>query len=595
MKSPVDVLRSLPARPQAGAAALGLVLAAWLVYLYRNVPSVSRGDFFLAMVRFARSVEQGEWLYVLTWPVHILGGHIVFYERVLQLTNYYLFDYSPHFVKYVAMVAWVLLGIGILRFVVRLPLPQPSRLAALLLLALVTFNPIPWASIVWADSTIPYLSALIALLFVSRHLVAAVEGEWTGRAFAGALLCCVLVIFGSGVGWSILPAMGWLIALRMAREGRLRKFLLLAAVLAAAVAVAVWIGVTFFPRTLRMGLVRESLASLPDNLEHVAAYFVSLFATFFAVSERPWNLWLGGGLFGVSLATYFFYRRRTGTATEPELLYVFGVLSLVLVSLGRWKLAADRGWSSPVTYYHLFALPVFYGFVTMALRLLPERARPRLAWGGLAALATAYAVSMGPYHLGMRGTYNDFTQMIRPLQGWRMTDGTRFIGEPELNHELFSEFLPLLKRDGKYVELSGPFHPYRSSRMAPPQPTENRRSCSSGYRNLDLMHTSPDRRRVYGAAAHLPDYRRFVGTARNALDCDQQDVAVSLVATDGTVLCKSWTTPNVYWYFEDKAHLDITRSPFAFDFTCPVEAGAGYFLVSQDPQGKLLETLRVLP
>ena len=589
-----DRLTGLRSRPRVLMAAVGaFLLLAWLGYLSAVVPSVSRGDFFLAMVRLARSVEQGDLLYAVTWPLHILGGHIVFYERVLQLTNYYVFDFSPHFVKAVAMITWVLLAVGVFRFVRRLDLPEWTRFACLLLLALLTFNVTPWFTIVWADATIPYLSSLVVLLLVAPTLVRAVnEGNVAAWRIA---LCMVLVIFGSGVGWSILPAMAWLYALRMFRDGRLRRFLLVAGAGLVFVAVAAWVAVTFFPLALRLGLVEESLANLPGNLGRVLAYFLSLFATFFAISERPWNLWLGGAVFFASLLAYAAWRRRATGASEAELLYVFGVLGMVLVSLGRWKLAVDRGDPSPQPYYHMFALPAYYGFVAMALGRL--RIRGSSAWAGvvlLAALLPFHVGQMPAYHRKAMAQRYDYQQMIVPIQGWRMTESSRLIGEPEINHEIYFEFLPMMKRDGKYPQLSERFHPYRSSRMAPPVATPPRSTCSTGYRDLHLLHAEPDVRAIYGAKADLPDYRRFVGVARAHGDCDAPGIAVSLVSDDGTVSCRTWTTPNVHWHFDVPEHRSIAASGFAFDFTCPVTPG-GYFLVSQDRDGAVLDAVRVLP
>jgi hypothetical protein len=586
------VARPLAARLRIEAVAAGL-LAAWLAYLYAWVPALSRGDFFLAMMRLARSVEQGNLLYALSWPLHILGGHIVFYTRVLQLANYYLFGFSPLFVKGAAMAAWALLGLGAFLFVRRLPLSPPRRLACLLLLALLTFNPIPWLVIVWADATVPYLSALIALLFVAPTLVAGVEAGWRAAPRPRMALGCVLVIIGSGVGWAILPALGWLAALRLARVGRARRFMLLAAPAAVVATALAWLLLAHFSPSLRLGLVGASLASLPSHPEQAAAYFVSLFATFFGWSRRPWNLVLGAAFLVASLLTYAAHRRREGRASEAELLYVFGLLAMLLVTLGRWKLSADRGEPNPPTYYHLFALPAYYGFIAMALRLLPARRLSRVETGGVALLVLAFLLSMPQYQRKLRELRADFVQMIRPLQGWRMTEATRLIGEPEINQELFFEFLPMLKRGGRWPELSGPFHPYKSSRMAPPQPSAGGSACGS-YRNLQLLLTEPDQRRVYGTALNRPDYRRFVGVARNPARCDETGIAVALVAADGTVLCKTWTTPNVHWYYGAPEHRAVTAAGYGFDFTCPVESGA-YYLVSQRTDGRVLESVRVLP
>lgn len=587
----MNAIAALLPRPRPAAAVGLLLLGGWLVYLAQYVPALSRGDFFLAMMRVARSVEQGDLLYALTWPLHILGGHIVFYERLLQLANYYLFGFSPLFVKAAAMAAWSLLAVAVFLFIRRLPLAEGTRLACLLLFAVLTFTPLPWLVVVWADSTVPYLSSLIVLLFVAPVLVGATEDGWRATGRARVALATVLVIFGSGVGWAILPALAWLTLLHKARQGHLRRILPRLAAAAALAVAAAWLMLTFFWFELRLGVVVESLAVLPGNLGRVMAYFVSLFGTFFAATARPWNLWLGGAFLAVSLATYVAYRRRIGRASEPELLYVFGVVGLALVSLGRWKLGADRGEESPLSYYHLFALPAYYGFVAMALRLLPQRAAPRVGGAAAMALAVAFAAAAPGHHKQLLETRYLYQQMIRPLQGWRMTESTRLIGEPEINHEIYFEFLPMLKRTGRWPQLTADFHPYKSTRMAPPQATANGRSCGA-YRNLELLMTEPDRRAVYGAAADLPDYRRFVGAAREPGQCEQSGMSVSLVAADGTVMCRTWTTSNVHWNYNAPQHADIAASPYAFDFTCPVEEG-DYFLVAQDPAGKVFEALPV--
>lgn len=581
-----------PHQSLLAAGAGSLLLAGWLAYLAANVPAVSRGDFFLAMMRVARSVERGDLLYAITWPVHILGGHIVFYERVLQLVNYYLFGFSPQFVKGAALAAWSLLAFGAFLFVRRLPLSEGARFACMLLLALLTFSPLPWATVVWADSTIPYLSALIALLFVAPALVRGIESGWRAAGRGRMLLCCVAVIFGSGVGWAILPALAWLAALRKVRRGQGRKVLVVTATAVVVVSALVWLLVTFFWLELRLRDVAVSLATLPANVGRVGAYFLSLLGTFSGVSERPWNLPLGAAFFVASLATCFFYRRREGRATEPELLYLFGMLGLVLVTLGRWKVAVDIFGGSPPSYYHLFALPAYYGFIAMALRLLPQRSAPWVGLAALAALGASYAVQTPAYHRELAEQRDLYLNMIRPLQGWRMTESTRMIGGPEINHEVYFDFLPMLKRTGRYSALSGPFEPYKSTRIAPPVPTGNGNSCSA-YRNLDLLLAEPDRRRIYGAAQDLPNYWRFVGVARQPGRCEQSGLAVSLVDSSGVVLCKSWTTANVHWAFDAPQHRDAAASPFAFDFTCPVENGE-YFLVSQDAAGKVLEALPVV-
>jgi hypothetical protein len=380
-------------------AGLG-ILALWLAYLLWRVPIVSRGDFLLAIMRVTENVEEDRWLDALTWPLHILGGHIVFYTRVLQLVNYYGFGYSPVFVKLAAVAAWGLVGWAGWRMLKRQQLAAGAEAATLLLLAVITFNPIPWEVLSWPDSTVPYLSSLIALLFVAPALVRVLNSH-TLRGQVGLLAgLCVLVIIGSGVGWAIIPALGWVAVATGFAEGRGKHTKVVIAAVAAALAL-VAVAVAFFPGQLRLGLVTQSLAALPQNLGAVCGYFFSLFATVVGVSARPLASWVGGAVFAASFLVYLAYKRRFRMATEPELLFIFGVGSLALVSLGRWKLNVDRG--TAVTYYHLFGLPAFYGAILMAARLLPAKAASWLLSGAAVAVALAMVPAWKYFDTQFRG------------------------------------------------------------------------------------------------------------------------------------------------------------------------------------------------
>lgn len=571
-----------------GAASL-LVLGAWLAYLHERLPQISRGDFLLAVMRVSADFEQGRLLEAITWPLHVLGGHIIFYERILQLVNYYVLGYTPRFVVAAALGAWALLGLGLWRLVARQGLSPAARAGVLLLLALVTFNPIAWETLAWPDSVVPYLSSLVALLFVSPALLGLMNRQELRPVMPRLLFLCFLVIIGSGVGWSIVPAVMWVLVVTAWLQGRrihMRSLLAAAMLGLAAAAVAI----LFFARNLRLGLVTDSLQGLDDNLAGFVGYFLSLFATSVGVGERPLSVVVGGIVFCLSLLVYGIYKWRVRGASEPELLFIVGLGSVALVALGRWKLNLDRGTS--VTYYHLFALPAFYGAILMAVRILPRRAA---AWLPLAAsplLAMALLPAWQFYDTQLRQQADAYRHMIPAVQNWRMSEATRLIGSPGHNDEIFFDYLPRLKEQGRYKTLSSEFHPYRSSSIESPVPTANPRTCSDRYRNLEIFEAAPDVRAVYTMGELPRPYDRFVGVARDPLNCDDGSIAVSLVDSKGVVLCRSATGRNVYWHFEAKGHEDILRSSFAFDFSCPMPAGEHY-LVAQDKAGRLLEVVKV--
>ena len=566
-----------------------MVLVAWIEYLRRYVPSVSRGDFFLAILREDADVGAGRWSDAIVWPFEILGGHIVFYERVLQLVNYYLFSYSPVFVKTVALGAWVLLAVGLWRFARRLPVGRDAQAGALLALAVISFNPIPWETLAWPDATVPYLSSLIALLFALPYLVRVLDAPSSAGHGSLFVFLCLVVIMGSGVGWAIIPTVMWLMAVASVTERRYARLKVMALVAAVLIGLAAAL-ILLFPRALRLSLVTESLGALPQNFDQFLGYFFSLFATLFGLRERPFSSWVGAGFFIASFAVYLLYKRRFRKVTEEEILYIFGLGSVLLVTLGRWKLNVDRG--AAVTYYHLFALPAFYGAIVMSLRLLPAGV---MGTGGVAAAAVLVSVmapQLGFYHHNLQEQSTAYQNMIPAVRGWRMTEATRLIGSPGHNEDIFFDYLPRLKAQGRYRQLSDDYHPYRSSRIAPPRTTTNPRSCSQDYRNLEVFDSRTDDRAAYTQGTPQQPFHRFVGAARNGFDCEQGEISISLVDAAGVVQCKSWTTLAVYWHYDVPQHSEILRSPYAFDFSCPMEAGE-YFLVTQDSAGHVLETVKV--
>jgi hypothetical protein len=587
----MDAISIARVRRHAFALAALAVLAAWLGYLAWVVPSVSRGDFLLAILRVDADFRAGRLLQAITWPFYILGGHIVFYERALQLLNYYLLHYSPDFVKFSCLAAWGLLGLGLWRFVRRLPMGDGAQAAALLLLAVITFNPIAWETIAWPDATVPYLSALIALLFGLGPLVDILrQPAFTGH-WRRLVVLCVLVIIGSGVGWAIIPTVMW-VALTTGAPERRRARLKAAGAAALVLAAAAAVMIVFLPGILRLGLVTQSLAALPENLGRFVAYFLSLFSTLFGIHERPLGVIAGGAIFLASLLVYARYKRRFGEPSGEEVLYVFGLGGVLLVALGRWKLNMDRG--LVVTYYHLFALPAFYGMLVMGLRLLPARRVSRAAIVAAVVLAASIGSQVAFYSRSLVSLADAFRHMIPAVSGWRMTEATRLIGSPGHDQDIFFDYLPRLKAQDRYRSLSRDFHPYRSTRIAPPVETANPRNCNADYRNLQAFETGVDDRAPYTQGYPQYPFHRFVGVARNPADCDQAGVSVSLVDAAGVVQCKSLTTPNVYWHYVSPEHDRILRTPFAFDFSCPMEQGT-YYLVSQDPTGKVIESVKVAP
>lgn len=563
-----------------------ILVGAWTAYLHAALPEVSRGDFLLAIIRQSAAVRSGDWLYALSWPVQILGGHIVFYERVLQLFNYYVLDYSPAFVKYCALAIWVLAGAGLYRLVARSGLSGPLELVLLVGLALVTFNPIPWEVLAWPDSNIPYLSVLVVLLFSSDTFVRRLNGPLAAADLLLLALLCVLMIVGSGVGWAILPTLGWLLLLRALANRDLRHLPLVLGGGAAALVLA-GVLVSLFPDTLRLRLVADSLANF--SFGGVGAYFLSLQATLFGYARRL-SAWVGGLVFLLGVVVYVLHKRRYPQVTVPELLFVFGAFSLMLVSLGRWRWALELKGAS--TYYHLFALPLFYGLLLMLARVLPARSAHWVMGGFFLFTAAAIATKVNFFDRNLRQQGEIYSGMLPAVQGWRMSDTIRLIGEPVINEQILFEFLPDLKAAGKYRSLTADFKPYRSARMAPPRATPNGQTCDPAYRNLHLLETAADRRWSFTTSGTGRPFQRFVGVARNPSACADVRVAVSLVAADGTVQCMSWTTPNVHWYYPAPEHAGATRSPHGFDFSCPVEGGGPYFLVSSTASGdRVLEAV----
>ena len=581
--------RGFPSRGRILALAL---ICAWAGYLWVYMPRVSRGDFLLAILRVSDAVRDHDWLYALTWPLHVLGGHIVFYERALQLFNYYLLGYSPLFVKACAVAAWMLLGWGVLRLVERNEERPAARIVLLVGLFLVSCNPIPWDVLAWPDANIPYLSSLLALLFAGPAILRILDAPMDGAAWRRLALLAILVIIGSGVGWSIVPAIVYILLLNAVLRRDYRHAALIVGVVAALALLAGAV-LFLFTESLRMGLAAESLAEMDPA--QLASYFLALQGTLFGVGERALAVRVGGALFIAAIAVYLAYKRKHRAVTEPELLFVFGVVSLLLVSLGRWKLNMERPTANLPTYYHIFALPYFYGLLLMLARVLPQRAA---AWGMGAVFAAIVAVAaprLDYYHRNFRGQGESYSQMVVAVSGWRMTEALRLIGETFFNQQIFLEFLPALKADGKYRALSAEFQPYRSSRISPPQPSANGHGCNMQYRNLDVLNVSRDRRAPYTQGDPEKPFYRFVGVARNPAHCDDGHVAVSLVSADGTVNCKSWTTENVYWHYDAKEHADILRSPYAFDFSCPVETPGPLYLVSSEQKGGRIIDAVMLP
>lgn len=575
----------------ARAAVMFVLVAAWTAYLLRFMPSVSRGDFLLAIMRQSIAAREGDWWYALTWPVHILGGHIVFYERVLQLVNYYVLNYSPAFVKFCAIAGWMLVGWGLYRVVERSSLRGAAKLVCLLGLALITFNPIPWDVLAWPDADVPYLSSLVVLLFSAGAFVRRVNGPLEPAALRWLALLSVLVIIGSGVGWSILPVLLYLLVVRAVLQRDFAHVQLILAV-AGGTLLLVFALVTLFPETLRLGLVTQSMQNL--DFARLGSYFLALQGTLFGLDQRPANVRAGAALFAGALLVYALYKRRHRHATEAELLFLFGVVSLALVSLGRWKLNMDRPATNLPTYYHIFALPYYYGLLLMLARLLPQRWSPWVMTIVFAGIVASVAQKLDFYHRNFRGQSESYTQMLDGVRGWRMTEALRLIGEAFFNQQIFLEFLPELQRAGKYQALSADFHAYRSSQVAPPQPSSNGHACNREYRNLQLLDVSRDQRAPYTQGYPEKPFYRFVGVARNDRNCDDEHVAVSLVSSDGIVNCKTWTTANVYWHFDSRAHAEILRSPYAFDFSCPVEGRGDLYLVSSEHKsGRIMESVKV--
>lgn len=579
--------------PRLAAALAALLTVAWAAYLYVFMPSVSRGDFLLAILRVSAAAREGDWAYALSWPLHVLGGHIVFYERALQLFNYYVLGYSPWFVKICAIAAWMLVGRGLYALVRRSEPAGPAQVVLLVGLVLVSFNPIPWDVLAWPDANIPYLSSLIALLFAGPAIVRLLQAPLDRPATGRLVLLSFLVIIGSGVGWSIVPAIVYLHVVNAVSAGNFRRIRLIAGAVAVFL-VAIYAVIYLFAETLRMGLVAESLSNL--DFTQLGSYFLALQATLFGIDARPLSVWAGGGLLLAAFAIYVAYKRRHPGATEAELLFVFGLVSLMLVSLGRWKLNMERPGATLPTYYHIFALPYFYGLLLMLARLLPRRGAPWVLAAVFAGVVLSVAQRLDFYHRNFRGQGDSYAQMLPAVQGWRMTEAIRLIGEAFFNQQIFLEFLPALQQAGKYRSLAADFHPYRSSRIAPPQPTANGNACNPGYRDLHVLEVSRDTRAPYTQGyAELP-FHRFVGVARNDRSCQDNHVLVSLVAADGTVSCRSRTTINVYWHYQSAGHEDILRSPYAFDFSCPVETPGPFYLVSTERDtGRVIATVPVLP
>lgn len=570
--------------------ALGLV-GAWAAYLYLFMPPVSRGDFLLAILRESAAMRERDWLYALTWPLHILGGHIVFYERVLQLFNYYALGYSPLFVKYCAIAAWSLAGIGVYRLVERSELGGVAKLVCLLGLALVTFNPIPWDVLAWPDANVPYLSSLVALLFAGGAMVRIVNGPHDAASMRRLAVLGFLVVIGSGVGWSILPALLWLFMWDALQRGHYRR-VRLAVASVAAFAVVAYAVIFLFHKSLRLGLVAESLVNM--HVPSLLSYFFALQGTLFGIDQRPLNAWAGAGLFAVSCIVFAGYKWKVRRASEPELLFVFGLVAGLLVSLGRWKLSMDRPDAPVPSYYHIFLLPYYYGVLLMLARLLPWRLSPWVMTVAFAGIVASVSQRLLFFDENFRTQGRSYEQMIVAARGWRMTEALRLIGESFFNQQILMEFLPDLKRAGKYQALAGDFHPYKSTKIAPPQASANGHSCNNDYRNLQLLDFSRDQRNPYTQGEPELPFHRFVGVARNYYNCDDESVAISLVTADGTVACTSWTTRSVFWHYQSQQHADILRSPYAFDFSCPVEGPGDVYLVSREQKtGRLLETVKV--
>lgn len=589
--APTAALFDSRALLQARRAVALALAAAWAAYLVLFMPAVSRGDFLLAILRESAAVRERDWLYALSWPLHILGGHVIFYERVLQLFNYYALGYSPVFVKFCAIAAWSLAGLGLYRLLQRSELGGVAKLVCLAGLALVTFNPIPWDVLAWPDADVPYLSSLVVLLLAGGAMIRLVNGTHDAQSMRKLAVLAILVVIGSGVGWSILPALAWLFVGNAFQSGN-RRHAGLAAAAVAGLLVAGYALVFLFADTLRLGLVAESLANM--DVAALLSYFFALQGTLFGLDQRPHNVWAGAGLFTVGCLVYAGYKWKVRRASEPELLFIFGVVSLLLVSLGRWKLSMGRPDAPVPSYYHIFALPYYYGLLLMLARLLPWRLSPWVMGAAFAGIVASVSQRLLHFDLNFRTQGEAYVQMIDGARGWRMTEALRLIGETFFNQQIFMEFLPDLKRAGKYSVLAADFHPYRSSRIAPPQPSGNGHSCNNTYRNLHPLDFSRDRRYPYTQGEPELPFHRFVGVARNYYNCDDARVAVSLVTADGTVACTTWTTGNVYWHYVSQQHADILRSPYAYDFSCPVEGPGDLYLVSREQKtGRILETVKV--
>lgn len=569
---------------------IAVLAAAWMGYLLKVLPPVSRGDFLLAIVRQAAAVQAGDWLYALTWPVHVLGGHIVFYERALQLFNYYVLDYSPGFVKACAVAVWILVAFGLYRAVERTELTGPTRLVCLAALALVSFNPIPWEVLSWPDSVIPYVSCLVAILLCAHPMVRILNGPLQARDLRLLVLLAALVVIGSGVGWAIVPVLAFLLLVRAVTRREFRHLPVVAAVGAGALVLA-WVLIALFPQTLRLGLVTESLANLDPA--RMGVFFLALQGSLLGKIKLPDAAWAGAIVFSASMAVYVLYRRRQRGATVAELLFLFGLVGLMLVTLGRWKAFLDRPLTYLPTYYHLFALPFYLGTLLMLARVLPPRRAP-LGLGIVAAvLAAGIAAKVPFYDRNLRGQGDSYREMLVLAPAWRMTELARLIGEFFFNQQILFEFLPSLKQAGKYAPLTQHFQPYRSERIAAPQAGAlPGNTCNPTYRDLQLLESSADQRFTYTQGDPVRPYWRFVGVARSRVDCDASGVAVSLVAADGTVQCTSRTNSTVHWHYQSADHADIVRSPYAFDFSCPVEGAGPYFLVTRDARsGRQLDAI----
>ncbi|MGH8611692.1 MAG: hypothetical protein ACREYF_06525, partial [Gammaproteobacteria bacterium] len=362
-----------------GGAIVGL--SVWLVYLVDVLPVVSRADFVLALWKhLLPGLEGGDLSGILLRVFHIFGGHIVAYTRLFQISNYWLFDYSPMAVKYAGLLTYAFAWFAF-AYMARQTLGKGIGAATLILLATgLICSPTTYGLISWPDAIVPYYSCFIVLSLVLPHVC-----RWLERTGPRDLLWLTLagfaVICGSGVGWAVVPTFILTGALakgqvdRLARSGYwpLCLFFAVGAVLVALLGGRLLLleFMESFEDAFHLGDARSSLAGVIDNPGLAIKFFFAVLATnaLLGSVEGTYAFGVVALMFWLCLVLRCIAVGETRRFNLWISFAVFGLLSVLLTTLARWQLMITHGLTNASQNYSAFALPFHLGTLGLAIAL----------------------------------------------------------------------------------------------------------------------------------------------------------------------------------------------------------------------------------